>query len=141
MQGHCRQASSKESCDYIGESYKSFANLESDFQSVASNFELIYGKYVEDKIVWKIMSEKEQVTVCLMEDAMAGGRASQDRMPSDEFLFLDGTPWDKTPTNVDYNSVLFKKFYPSLRGNAAVMDEYLRHLQKILINQRHGGFV
>ncbi len=33
----------------------------------------------------------------------------------------------KNPTNVDYNSVLFKKFYPSLKGKAAVMDEYLWH--------------
>ena len=38
----------KKSHDYIGESYKSFANLESDLQAVASNFELIYGKDVKD---------------------------------------------------------------------------------------------
>ena len=106
-------------------SYKSFDNLESDLQAVASNFELIYGKDVEDKIVWKIL--KEQVTVCSMEDAMADGQASQDGVPSDESPFLYDIPWDKNPTNVYYNSVLFKKFYPSLKGKAAVMDEYLRH--------------
>ena len=85
---------------------------------------MIYGKGVEDKIVWKILSEKEQVTVCPMEDAMTDGQASKDRAPSVESPFLDDIPWDKNPTNVDYNSFLFKKFYPSLKGMAAVLDEY-----------------
>ena len=36
-------------------------------------------------------------------------------------------PWDRNPSNVDYNSILFGKFFPSLEGKAAVLDEYLRH--------------
>ncbi len=90
--------------------------MESDLQAVARNFELIYDKDVEDKIMWKILSEKEQVTVCPTEDAMVDGQASQDGVPSDESPILDDIPWDKNPTNVDYNSVLFEKFYPSLKG-------------------------
>ena len=70
-------------------------------QAVASNYELIYGKDVEDKIVWKILSEKEQVTVCPRKDAMMDGQASQNGVPSDESPFLDDIPWDKNPTNVD----------------------------------------
>ena len=96
-------------------------------QAFASNFELIYGEDVEEKIVWKILSEKEQITVCPMEDAMADGQASQDGVPSDQSPFFDDIPWHKNPTNVDYNSVLFEKFYPSLKGKAAVLDEYLLH--------------
>jgi hypothetical protein len=117
----------KKSRDYIGESYKSFSNSESDLQAVASNFELIYGEDVEEKIVWKILSETEQINVCPMEDAMADDQASQDGVPSDQSPFFDDIPWDKNPTNVDYNSVLFEKFYPSLKGKAAVLDEYLLH--------------
>ena len=94
-------------------------------QAVASNFELIYGEGVEERIVWKILSEKEQITVCPMEDAMADGQASQDGVPSDQSPFLDNIPWDKNPTNVNYNYVLFEKFYPSLKDKAAVLDEYL----------------
>ena len=58
---------------------------------------------------------------------MAEGSAAQDRTPSDDSPFLDDIPWDKNPNNVDYNSVLFENFYPSLKGKAAVLDEYLSH--------------
>ena len=44
----------KKSCDYIGESYKIFSNLESGLQAVACNFELKYGDGDEDKTVWKL---------------------------------------------------------------------------------------
>ena len=63
-----------------------------------------------------------------MEDAMAdGGQASQDGVPSEQSPFLDDIQWNRNPTNINYNSVLFKKFYPSLKGKAAVLDEYLSH--------------
>jgi hypothetical protein len=61
--------------------------LESDLHAVASNFELIYGEDVEEKIVWKILSEKEQITVYVMEDVMADGQASQNGVPSDQSPF------------------------------------------------------
>ena len=57
----------KKSSDHIGESYKAFSFLDPDLQAVASNFELKYEDGNEDKVVWKILSEMEQITVCPME--------------------------------------------------------------------------
>ena len=37
-------------------------------------------------------------------------------VPSDESPFLDDSSWDTNPTDVDYNSVFFEKFYSSLKG-------------------------
>ena len=83
---------SKKSRDCIGESYKSFSELETDLQAAASNFELRFGEGDEEKVVWKILSEREQITVCLMEDAMAEGSAAEGRTPSDDSPFLDHIP-------------------------------------------------
>ena len=81
----------KKSHDHIGESYKVFSNLESGLQAVASNFELKYGDGNGRKIVWKILAEKEQKTVCPMEDERASTKGMN---PSDESPFLDDIPWD-----------------------------------------------
>ena len=79
---------SKKSRDCIGDSYKSFAELDTDLQAAASHFELKYGEGEEEKVVWKILSEKEQVTVCPMEDAMAEGSADEGSMPLEDELCL-----------------------------------------------------
>ena len=68
---------SKKSRDCIGDSYKSFSELDMDLQAAASHFELKNGKGEEEKVVWKILSEKEQITVCLMEDTMAEGSTDE----------------------------------------------------------------
>jgi hypothetical protein len=120
-------ASSKKSRDFIGESYKSFSELDTDLQAAARHFELQYGEGEDEKVVWKILSEKEQITVCPMEEALAGDSAGDGCSPLEDSPFLDDIPWDKNPNNVDYNSVLFEKFFPSLKGKAAVLDEFLSH--------------
>ena len=74
----------KKSRDHIGDSYKTFSNLESCLQAIASNFELKYGDGNEDKIIWKVLSEKEQITVCPMEDERA---SKEGTIPSDESPF------------------------------------------------------
>jgi hypothetical protein len=54
--------------------------------------------------------------------------------PSDESPFLDDVPWDENPNTVDYNSILFEKFYASLRERQLYwMSTYLIH-PPILIN-------
>ena len=74
----------KKSTDHIGESSKVFSLFDSGLQAVASNFELKHGEDDEDKSVWKIMSEAEQITVCQMEEE----HASKDGMlPSDDTPF------------------------------------------------------
>ena len=61
-----------------------FSNLESGFQAVASYFELKYGDSDEDNIEWKILAQKEQITVCPMENEQA---SKEGMNPSDKSPF------------------------------------------------------
>ena len=38
-------------------------------------------------------------------------------------------PWDPDPSKVDYNSIMFDHFLPSVVGNAGVLDAFLSDLQ------------
>ena len=72
--------------------------MESGLQAIASNFELKYGDGNKDKIVWKVLSEKKQITVCPMEDERA---SKEGAIPSDESLLLEYIPWNRNPSNVN----------------------------------------
>jgi hypothetical protein len=113
----------RKSRDHIGDSYNAFSKLESGLQAMASSFEMTYGDGSDDKIIWRVLSEKEQITVCPMEEE----QASNEELQSNKSPFLKDIPWDRNPSNVDYNSILFGNFFPSLEGKAAILDEYLRH--------------
>jgi hypothetical protein len=39
-------------------------------------------------------------------------------------------PWDPDPCKTDYNSVLINHVFPSLKGKAKVLDEFLRRIPK-----------
>jgi hypothetical protein len=110
--------SAKKSSNYIGESYKAFSLLEPETQALSTNFELIYGDGVEAKVVCKILLETEQITVCLM----ATERAT---MLDTDKPFTNDIPWDKDPNQVDYDTILFEKLFPSVIGKAQVLDECL----------------
>jgi hypothetical protein len=49
---------------------------------------------------------------------------------TEEEVFSENIPWSSDPCEVDYNSVLFNKFFPSLKGKAKVLDEFLWHDSK-----------
>lgn len=99
-----------------------FSLLETDLQAEASNFELKYGDDDKDRIVWKILTETKQITVCPMENKQA---SIDQTLTSEDTPFTDDIPWDKDPYNVDYNSILFDKFFPLFVRKATVLDEYL----------------
>ena len=42
--------------------------------------------------------------------------------------FHDELPWSKDPNEVDYNTLLLTKFFPSVEGKAKVLDEFLRQV-------------
>ena len=113
-----KKPSSKKPSDHIGDSYTAFSLLDTELQAVATNFELKYGDGEEDKVVWKILSETEQITVCPM-------ATEQASTPLPDNPFTQDIPWDKDPNKVDYNTILFEKFFPSVMGKAQVLDEYL----------------
>ena len=80
-----------------------------------------YGDGDEDKVVWKILSKTEQITVCPIEIEQAS-KLLHDKP------FTDDIPWDKDPNKVDYNTVLFEKSFPSVVGKAHTLVEYLSHV-------------
>jgi hypothetical protein len=117
----------RKSTNHIGESYKAFSLLEIDLQTMACNFELKYGDGDEDGIVWKIPSETQQITLCPMEKEQASRDQSlpgDTSLPGDDPCNHDIT-WDKDLNKVDYNSILFEKFFPLVIVKARVLDEYL----------------
>jgi hypothetical protein len=72
--------------------------LDTELQVVATNFELKYEDGKEDKVVWKILSEMEQITVCPMETEQAS-----NQLPDKPFT--QDITWDKDPNKVDYNTI------------------------------------
>ncbi len=114
------QPQAKKPSDHIGDSYKAFSLLDTELQALATNFKLKYGDGDNDELMWKILSETEQITVCPMETEQASN-------PIPDKPFTDDIPWDKDPNKVDYNTILFEKFFPSVVGKARVLDEYLSH--------------
>jgi hypothetical protein len=62
----------RKSRDHIGDSYNAFSKLESGLQAMASSFEMTYGDGSDDKIIWRVLSEKEQITVKSVEGTSAG---------------------------------------------------------------------
>ena len=65
------QPQAKKPSDHIGDSYKAFSLLDTELQALATNFKLKYGDGDNDELMWKILSETEQITVCPMETEQA----------------------------------------------------------------------
>ena len=97
------------------ESQDNFISLPDDIRANSKTFEHFYGTKPEEKIVWKILSDDEQIT----QDAMD--------MQIDEIynpVKVD-IPWSPVLRDVDYNFIFFEHFFPSLEGKAKLIDEYL----------------
>lgn len=109
---------------YVKESFDYFSSLSTEMQAIARSFTCKYGKEDNNKIEWRILSETEQITVCPMEGTL------------DQELFHEDISWSSDSKEVDYNSILFEKFFPSLEGKAKVLDEFLRRDSK---NPRRGN--
>ena len=94
------------------ESQDNFISLPDDIRANSKTFEHFYGTKPEEKIVWKILSDDEQI----MQDAMD--------MQIDEIynpVKVD-IPWSPVLRDVDYNFIFFEHFFPSLEGKAKLID-------------------
>ena len=92
-----------------------FSLLDAELQATTMNIELKYVDGDKDKVVWKILSKVEQITVCPMETEQASKSLSDKP-------FTDNIPWEKDPNQVDYNTILFEEFFPSVVGKTHVLD-------------------
>ena len=111
--GHARKTARKK--NPWMESQEKFISLPDDVRASSKSFEHFYGTKPEEKIVWKILSDNEQI----MQDAMD--------LQIDEIynpVKVD-IPWSPVLRDVNYNSIFFEHFFPSLEGKAKLMDEYL----------------
>ena len=80
----------------------------------AKTFHHEYGPGPEDKVIWDILGDGEEI----LEDVMT-------HPPPDRNAFKVGIPWNKNKKHVDYNDIFFKHFFVDLTGKAKLMDEFL----------------
>jgi hypothetical protein len=80
----------------------------------ATTFDHFYGEGDGDFIRWEILKDGEEILVDAME------HSKQDESP-----YSIQIPWTPEPATTDYFSAFFKHFFPSLKGKAAILDQYL----------------
>ncbi|KAL7549478.1 hypothetical protein ACHAWF_012745 [Thalassiosira exigua] len=142
----------KKSINYGEESQKKFLALSGEQKKVASTFTFEYGPEQDDKIEWTILKDGEEITDDPMEhpfeedgsvnpvydlaldpanEPQGKGKRKQLRPPvandggGKKGPFKKDIPWDPESKDVDYNDIFFEHFFPSLKGKAKVLDEYL----------------
>ena len=86
-----------------------------DVRAVAEIFIFKYGQEDEEKIIWTILNDSQQVTECQMEAEKAVESPEEDTATSDPFMKVDIT-WKAKPEEVDYNPILFEHFFLSVKG-------------------------
>ena len=137
----------KKRSDYEKESVNEFKALPNDTKKVATTFKYKFGPNNDQCINWKILGENEQITTDPMNLDLSQGSEEPDKDEgegSGTFWSASGsnraanTPiynpmkdddieWDPDPSKVDYNEILLKHFFPSVKGKAKVLDRFLRN--------------
>jgi len=74
-------------------------------------FEHKFGKGDDDYIAWKIHGDTEYVNIPF-------------KLP-EKVEYKKDLPWNPTVANNNYNTLFFDKFFPSIKGHAAIIDKYL----------------
>ncbi len=105
----------KKRSDIIRDSYNSFTDQPVDVRAVAEIFIFKYGQKDEEKIIWTILNDSQQVTECPIETGKAMESPKEETSTIDPFMKVDIT-WKAKPEEVDYNSILFEHFFPSVKG-------------------------
>lgn len=138
--------------NYEKESVDAFKALSPELKKAATTFTHRWGEKDNECISWKILGEMEQITTDPMginnvsngSEGGGGGGSSgtsssgTDTSPTsgtgmsgttDNPIYSpikdEGMKWDPDPSKVDYNSLLFEKFFPPVKGKALVLDEFL----------------
>lgn len=97
------------------ESQENCLSLPDDVRASSKTFEHFYGTKPDEKIVWKILQDNEQITT----DAMG---EHNDKLYHPIKVDIS---WSPTHKDVNYNQTFFWYFFPSLKAKAKLMDEYL----------------
>ena len=92
---------------------------------------MIYEDGVEDNVVWKILSEMEQITVCPM--ATEGATI----LDTDK-AFTNDISRDKDPNQVDYNTIYLRHSFPLLLGRLKYWMKICLMSQQIQSSQMSG---
>jgi hypothetical protein len=90
-----------------------------------------YGQEDDDKIHWTILSDSQQVTECPMEAGEAVASRQDDPSTCYPFMKVD-IPWKAKPEDVDYNSILFEHFFPSVKGEHLMQSGKLKATSTLL---------
>ena len=101
--------------EIIRDCYKAFTDQPVDVRAVAETFIFKYGQKDDDKIIWKILSDSQQVTKCLMEAETTVESYQKETSTSNPFMKVD-IPRKAKPEEVDYNSFIFEHFSLSVKG-------------------------
>ena len=128
----------KSPSQHVRQSIDAFLSLDATTQKTAKSFSYCFGPNPADKIEWQILGDSEQVTKCPMEEQAAARSTATTSSPNesddssddeDGDIFPDPLkkqiPWNPDPEKVDYNTIFFENFFPSLQGKASVLDKFL----------------
>ena len=93
---------------------ESFLGMSNESIVNANTFRHFHGDGDGDFIEWTILKEGEEITTDVMQHE-----------PQDGSPFSTEIEWHPSSNRVDYFDVFFSHFFPSLKGKAAVLDQYL----------------
>jgi hypothetical protein len=93
-------------------SINSFLSMSEDGVLDATTFDHYWGEGEEDYVRWEILKEGEEIS----SDVMSHPSTSP---------YSTKIPWNASINNNDFFNIFFDHFFPSLEGNAALLDEYL----------------
>jgi hypothetical protein len=135
----CATTTKKKSpSQHARQSIDAFLSLDATAQKTAKSFSHRFGPNPADKVEWQILGDSEQITKCPMEEQAAARSTATTSIPNnsdDSSDDEDGDifpaplkkqiPWNPNPEKVDYNTIFFENFFPSLQGKANVLDKFL----------------
>lgn len=136
----CATAKRMTPSQYAKESIDSFVSMDKAAMKTTKSFISCYGPKASDTIEWIILGDEQEINACAMkeyakrkkQEAATDDNADSSAKPSidkGEDIFphpiKKDIPWDPDPSKVNYNSILFEHFLPSVVGKAKMIDEYL----------------
>ena len=108
----CAEIKDKKKPKPADESVKEFLEMDDEQIAEATTFNYKYGEEEKEFIKWTILKDTEDIT----EDPL--------NIPK-EVNYTTEIPWDPDVNKNDYNSIFFDHFFPSIKGHAKIIDDWL----------------